>query len=334
MKKNGTFAGLVCVIISLFCLAGGVAYGAETGMTGKKVLVVNSYHSTSSAELKIQEGIDSVLKGAELKYFFMDTKKNPGNGPAKAAEAFAIYNSFKPDAVITTDDNAQSMFVLPYLKDKVDTPIIFCGVNDDATQYGYPNDHITGVLEKKHYREGLNFAKLIVPKINKIAVIYKDNPSNTSNIGQIKREMANYPVRIVTFLSIKSTTELRAVLAGLEDKVDALLALNLAGIEDEDGTKLNTNDCMGLVSKIWPKPTIGASKREIQAGLLCAVAKLNVEQGLLAGGMVRDIFNGKDVKEISVTQNRNGQRMINVTTARRLGVDLKPLVLVGTSLLQ
>jgi len=28
------------------------------------------------------------------------------------------------------DDNAQSMFVLPYLKDKVKTPVMFCAVEE------------------------------------------------------------------------------------------------------------------------------------------------------------------------------------------------------------
>ena len=41
------------------------------------------------------------------------------------------------DGVIAVNDNAQKMFVFPYLKDLVKTPVMFCGVNADTKKYGY-----------------------------------------------------------------------------------------------------------------------------------------------------------------------------------------------------
>lgn len=331
MKKR-VFESVVFLFV--FCSWSACAFGAQASLAGKKVLVVNSYHATSGAELEIKMAIDQVLKGADLRYFFMDSKNHPENAEAKAEEAYALYLEFRPDAVISADDTAQALFVVPYLKDKVKTPIIFCGVNDDASQYGFPNSHITGILEKKHYREGINFVRLIDQRIQKIAVLYKENPSNDANISQIKREMGEYTVKISEFLAISDAKELTAILTNLHDTVDALLVLNLAGITDETGEKFNDNAAMTFVAERWKKPTIGASFREIEAGLLCGVAKLNTEQGLVAAKMVQDIFNGTLISDIPVTENRNGQRIINVSTARKLAIDLKPIVLIGTTLVQ
>lgn len=327
----------VCCMVfflSVLCFWSDWGFAANGGPVGKKVLVVNSYHSTSEDELRIKEGIDQVLKGADIRYFFLDTKNHPENGAAKAEEAYKLYLEFGPDAVIAADDNVQSLFVVPYLKDKVETPVIFCGVNDDATPYGYPTPQITGILEKKHYREGINFVRMIDPKVKKIAVLYKKNPSNDANIVQLKREMGEYSAQITDFLSITDMPELSAKLTELQDRVDALLVLNLAGIASETGEKLDSEEANAMVAEKWPKPSVGASKREIEAGLLCGVAKLNSEQGMVAASMVLDIFNGKSVKDIPITENRNGQRMINVATARKLALELKPIVLIGTNLVQ
>ena len=96
-----------------------------------KILVVMSYEEENPWCIQIKEGIDSVFAGnSDIKYFYMDTKKNIEGGDQKAKEAYALYIRFRPDGVIVADDNAQSMFVLPYLKDKVKTPVMFCAVEE------------------------------------------------------------------------------------------------------------------------------------------------------------------------------------------------------------
>lgn len=73
-----------------------------------KVLVVMSYEEDYLWDKEIKEGIDAVLaSSSDIKYFYMDTKKNPDGGPAKATEALALFQQFQPDGVITADDNAQ-----------------------------------------------------------------------------------------------------------------------------------------------------------------------------------------------------------------------------------
>jgi ABC-type uncharacterized transport system substrate-binding protein len=298
----------------------------------KKVLVVMSYHPGYAWQEGIAEGIESVLKDAETRYFHMDTKRNLAGGKEKAEEAYAFYKEFKPDAVIAADDNAQSMFVVPYLKDKVETPVVFCGVNWDATKYGYPAGNVTGVVEKHHGREGLNFMQVLVPGIKKAAVIYNGTPSNRFNIDQIQAEMTEYPVEIIEFAEVNTMNELRTAISRLEKQVDALIIPALEGIRDENGKSMDGRYVNTQAAKMSNLPILGLSSWHIKSGLLGGVVKTGQEQGDLAARIVLDIFSGTSISDIPVTQNRNGQRVINMTTANRLGIKLKPEAIMGTEI--
>ncbi|PVV16679.1 MAG: hypothetical protein B6D72_00285, partial [gamma proteobacterium symbiont of Ctena orbiculata] len=111
----------LCLALALALL---YLFSTATWSAPFRVLVVMSYEQDNPWCAEIKQGIDQVLAAhAEMTYFYMDTKANLNGGPEKAREAKALFERLNPDGVITVDDNAQSMFVVPYLKNKVDTPI-------------------------------------------------------------------------------------------------------------------------------------------------------------------------------------------------------------------
>ncbi len=119
-----------------------------------------SYEEENPWCIQIKKGIDSVFAGnSDIKYFYMDTKKNFEGGVHRAKEAHELYKRFRPDGVIAADDNAQSMFVLPYLKDKTKTPVMFCAVNDEPKKYSYPTWNESEILERDFSRESMEYAK-------------------------------------------------------------------------------------------------------------------------------------------------------------------------------
>ena len=166
------FFGFLCSFFLLLVMAMPAVSARSAISQGKKVMVVMSYHQTYKGEIEIREGLEKALPGARFKYVWLDTKINKKGGPEKAKEAIELYQEFKPDGVIAADDSAQELFVVPYLKDKEPVPVVFCGVNFEAGKYGYPAGNVTGVLEKKHYREGISFAQLIDRNVEKIAVVH------------------------------------------------------------------------------------------------------------------------------------------------------------------
>ena len=83
-----------------------------------KVLFINSYYPGFHSTDEYLKGIKDAFKGKniELRTFNMDTKRNPQVEfiEAKAVEAIEEINSFKPDLIIASDDNAAKYVVQPH----------------------------------------------------------------------------------------------------------------------------------------------------------------------------------------------------------------------------
>ncbi|MBM3298742.1 MAG: hypothetical protein FJY85_02165 [Deltaproteobacteria bacterium] len=129
---------------------------------GKIILLVNSYHEgyewSDGIEKRAREVLDGT--GVELRFFRMDTKRNNSVEFGKEAglKAKAFVDELKPDVVIAADDNVQKYLVVPFLKD-TSLPVVFCGVNWDASMYGFPCKNVTGMVEVDMIQELLELLR-------------------------------------------------------------------------------------------------------------------------------------------------------------------------------
>jgi ABC-type uncharacterized transport system substrate-binding protein len=300
-----------------------------------KILVVMSYEEDNPWCIEIKQGIDSVLAGnSEIKYYYMDTKKNFEGGVQKAKEAYGLYKRFRPDGVITADDNAQSMFVLPYLKDKVKTPVMFCAVNAEPEKYGYPASNVSGILERGFISESIAFAKQLVPSIKTVGFLAKDSPSGRAILKQVENELDTYLAKYAGFKLVKTIKETLAVLEAYKKTCDALFITATNGILDTDGKSIDNEQVTRIVAKSYKKPLIGANDFHVQYGVLCAVVKSGNAQGRISAQMLLKALKGTSVKNIPITVNKYGKRMLNVTVMKELGIRPKRRVLVGTELVK
>ena len=324
------------IILSVaICLLNAGANAEATTAPKHKVLVVMSYEEMNPWCIEIKEGIESVLGGhSEINYFYMDTKKNIKGGPQKAAEAFAVYQMFNPDGVITADDNAQSMFVIPYLKDNVSTPVMFCGVNAEPQEYGYPTPFISGILERAHINESIALAKQLDPSIRTIGFLAKDSPSGRAILKQVVNESDSYLVDFIGFKLPKTVKETLGFVAEFKKICDLLFVGATNGILDDNGKPLNNKQVTQIVSEAFGKPLIGSNRFHVEFGALCAVVKTGQEQGRTAAKMLLTAMNGADVSQMPITINYNGSRVINVTVMDTLNIKPKPIILLGTELVK
>jgi len=323
----------------LIVLAVFLIYGVCPAMAQEskkfKVLVVFSYDETYPWVGEIREGIESVLKEtAEIRYAYLDTKRNFDKGAEKAKEAYAIYQEFKPDGVIVADDDAQAMFVVPYLKDKVKTPVMFNGVNAKPEKYGYPASNVSGVLERYHISQSISLAQQIVPSIKTVAYIAKDGPLAQAISDQVKKESDTYSAKFIAFKMPKTVKEAVEMSKELSRQCDLLYIAALQGLPDENGTPLTDKKIVLMVVKAFGKPTIGATTSGLKDGALCVMDHTGQEQGKVASEMLLKAMTGTPVSQIPITRNLNGKRMINVTTLKSLGITPKPDVLTKTELVK
>jgi len=330
MREKTSFPVLYQLLVGLLFFMPGVCLAAQY-----KVLVVMSYDEEYRWDQEIKEGIESVLGTlSEIRYVYMDTKNHLDLGPEKAKEAYKLYTEFQPDGVIAADDNAQSMFVVPYLKDKVATPVIFCGVNADISLYGYPASNVSGVTERLHIGESLAFAQQLIPSIKKVAYMQKESPAGQASLQQFLKESTNYPVESVGFHLPKTLAEAKEIMVQLRNTADALFLETLEGIPDEKGYPLNDRTVIPILGKIFGKPIISNNLYHVEYGTLCAVIKSGQEQGEDASHKLLQAMQGTPIADIPVTGTRKGQPVLNVTVMEELGVKPKPFVLKGVKLIR
>lgn len=300
------------------------------------VLVVMSYESDFPWCRNVRTGIETVLDSeCDIRYFYMNTKSNLSGGKAKANEAFDIYLSSLPDGVIAADDNAQSMFVVPFLKDKVKTPVMFCGVNADPAIYGYPATNVSGIMERPHFNEAFSFAQQLVPSIKSVGFITKESPTGEAHYHQLQRERDTYSVTIKGFEAVTTVQDLIAKVHGFKNTCDALFIASLAGIVDRDGKPVSEKEGTQIAIKAFGnKPTIGDEKYTVTYGALCSVVRTGQEQGEMAAKMLLQAMKGRAVSDIPMIQNQRGERIINATMIRSMGLKIRPEILRGAQLVK
>jgi ABC-type uncharacterized transport system substrate-binding protein len=226
------------------------------------------------------------------------------------------------------------MFVVPYLKGKVSTPIMFNGVNAEAGRYGFPMHHVSGVLERAHVRESLAFIKQLLPSLKTVCFMANNVPPGQALRAQVDEEKASYPAKVGAFHLIKSTTELDAAAKSLRTGCDALFIDSLEGIVDNQARALNNSEVLKAVARAYNGPLLAGNRYQVEQGAWAAVVKTGQEQGETSAEMLLQAMRGTPVAAIPVTRNTRGQRVINVTALEAHGVALRPTILRGATLVR
>jgi ABC-type uncharacterized transport system substrate-binding protein len=300
-----------------------------------KVLVVMSYEEQNPWCMEIREGIDSVLgDSSDITYFYMNTKVDRAGGPKMAKQALNLYKTLAPHGVIAVDDNAQSMLVVPSFKDQVNTPIMFNGVNAHNEKYGYPNSHISGVLERAHVRESLAFAKQLIPSIESACFVTNNVPSGEALRTQVNSQQKSYPVKVHDFHLVKSLGELDELDDSLREHCDTLFVDSVEGILGYEQEALNSKEVLKYLNQNYGGPILGGNRYQVEQGAWAAVVKTGQEQGETAAEMLLQAMQGTPVEQIPVVTNTKGQRVINVSALEKNQVPLKPLLLRGAALVR
>jgi ABC-type uncharacterized transport system substrate-binding protein len=299
---------------------------AQADYAGKKIVWINSYHEGYPWSDGIAEGLHSVLDGtgAELKVISLDTKQNPDVefGKAAGAKAWSEIQAFNPDIVITSDDNAQKYLVVPFMMES-QIPVIFNGVNWDASAYGFPTKNMTGMVEVELPNQLVELLKGHA-KGERVGYITIDTETerkvaDTYNQRFFDGQMQTYWV--------KTQDEFKTAFDTAQQEVDILIVGNNAGSDvwDEAGMKQfmlsNTTIPTGSIND-WMAPYA-----------LLTLAKSAQEQGEWSAQSALSILGGTPPSNISVAENKKGQLMVNLDLADKLGVVFAPSILKNAVIL-
>jgi len=315
MRKNAFFAVLV---LAMLAASGCVMQtapdsAAEKPYSGKKALFINSYHEGYEWSDAVQNGAEEVFNqtGVELRIYYMDTKNNPSEEFIKQAalEAKSIIEEFGPDVVITADDNAFKFVIMEYYRD-ADLPVVFCGLNWDASVYGAPYKNTAGMVEVALIKQMVEHMSEYA-KGNKVGFITADVLSEHKNAEYFDKYVEGGLSKEVF---VNNFSDWKDEYLKLQEEVDMLILGVSAGIQN-----WSDEEAEAFVLENIKIPT-GVEARWMMPFALIGLTKVPEEQGEYAAETALRIIDGENPSDIPVEENKKGSLMLNLKTAKKLDV--------------
>jgi ABC-type uncharacterized transport system substrate-binding protein len=302
----------VLIVLSLIVVSFSLSTAAD--YSGKKVLFIDSYHEGYAWSDGVTEGVKQGFdnSGVELKIVRMDTKRNGDVAFKKQAalKAKAAIEAFKPDVVIASDDNASKFLIMPYFKNAA-LPFVFCGVNWDASVYGYPYKNATGMIEVSPIPQLIEQLQPFA-KGKKIGYISVD-------ILTEKKEVANWDKAFgikAESIFAKNFEEWKKGFKEIQDKADIVIVGSDGGLY-----KGKEAEMKAFAEANTKKPT-GSSYDFMSDYAMISFAKVAQEQGSWSAEAALKILSGTSPADIPIVKNQEGQLIINTRIAKSLGAEL------------
>jgi len=289
-----------------------------------KVLLVHSYHTGYPWVDAITRGVRMALSGSniDLEIYYMDTKRNTSEEwkVESGNNAMQVVRDWEPDVIIAADDNAQKYFAVNYIG--MEKPqIVFCGVNAEPEAYGYPASNVTGILERPHFNESLDLLNEIMPGVENIAIISDDSPTSQGALSYMRAE--DTELNVVSTATPSTFQDWQDEVRRVQDLADAIAIYMYHTVKPADGMEsMDPKEVMVWTVENSNIPIVGFFVFAVDDGALCGFLESGAEQGMRAGEITLQIIGGMAPGDMPVVTALEGQSMLNVATATRLGLNV------------
>jgi ABC-type uncharacterized transport system substrate-binding protein len=249
-----------------------------------------------------------------LEIIYMDANNHPDESWAKT-KAIEIKNKIaieKPDLIIAADDTATKFVIMPYFKDAA-IPVVFCGINWDATVYGMPYKNTTGMLEVSAIPE-LIARMQDYTKGNRIGYIAGDTLTQRKEAATIEKK---FSLKFTTTEFVGSMSDWKTAFMKVQANSDMIFFYNNAGIQDWNATEASVFILANA------KTPIGTTVEWMMPYAHIGYTKVPEEQGRWAAETAMKIFDGIAPNAIPIVENQQGKVILNVKLANELGIIFK-----------
>jgi len=331
----------ILVIVLFNCKKKTTIEGGKITNNGKpfKILHVMSYHAPYEWTDELLRGFQEALADVDAEYnvFQMQTdlKSDEESKLAAGKAARELFESYKPDLVYTTDDNAQKYFAKYYINNSV--PFVFAAVNSNAKDYGYVGStNIAGVQEQEHILPSINFITKIKPSIKKITVITDSDatwPRVIDRIKAISKDLKDITITIVD--PISKFADFKKKMIELQKTTDAICYLGVFRFQDEKGNNVPLIDVQKWIVENSKVPDFSFWGDRVMKGVFCSVIVSGYEQGLAAGKIARGILiDKKKTSDYPFEPTVKGVPMINLARAKKIGVTIESEILLTANVIE
>ena len=284
---------------------------------GRRVLHIDSYHLGNTWNDRIADAVRETLadSGVELKVIHMDTKRNPSKAfkEQAALKAREVIAEFKPDVVTASDDNASKYLIMPYYKN-AELPFVFCGLNWDASTYGFPYANVTGMVEVSPVPQIVRLLKRYA-KGDKIGYLTEDTLTKRKEM-EYHRKL--FGLEYDQVYLVNTFAEWKEAFRRAQDEVDMLIILGVAKLTDFD------NDAAAQFAEAHTRIPTGTDFGWLMHVAMLGVGKVPEEQGRWAARAALRILDGVPPSQIPLAYNKEGKLYFNTKIAANLGISEFP----------
>ncbi len=295
--------------------------------SGRKVLVLNSYHRGFSWSDHILESIEAEFEKYDsdvvLVVEYMDVKHNdPEDIYSILYELYKLkFADVEFEAIISSDNDALE-FLLQY-RDELfqDVPIVFCGVNTFEELMIAGQKQITGVTENLDISLNFDMIMRLYPDIKNIVVICE----NTNQIAydEIAPALHRYRDRL-NFTVLRDVT-FEELCSSLREIGDDSVILFAGFTTDVTGEERSLEKGYNIVSDNTERPIFCLWRSALNYGFLGGIVCDSGLQGEIAAKKAIEILSGKSADEIPILTEGSNKPMFDYKTVKRFKIPLSKL---------
>jgi len=337
-------------LIALITILSTAALAAEDV---KRVYIVASYEQEHVCGWPQEQGVikglvqEGWIEGLNLsvKRFHMDTKRtntSPEAMQTVAAEVRKEIDSFKPDVVVTLDDNAFREIALP-MAGRQDVAAVFSGMNGQPEMYNArkyfmdsrekPGNNITGIYEKLYVVRSMRVMENAVDGLTgaKIVGITDYSPTGNAITKQFELELAKQQGTVEwELIRVKNWQEYVDLINRInaDDSVKAIYPVALT-LKVSESVTYTAPEIFKWTVENSKKPEMALNYFFSEIGLFGGAAVDFKSMGLAAGKKAGKILNGQKAGDLAIDDAPEYAIVLNIKRAEQLGIDIPPPLLTA-----
>mgnify|MGYP001823044924 CR=1 FL=1 len=317
---------------------------ATSAPNSKRLFIVHSYEDGHICGQPQHDGALEVIKEAgwqpgdnlEVAVYHMDTKRRNNTNDLidkQARIAQEEIDKFKPDVVLTLDDNAFRTIALP--NSGSSTQYVFSGLNGQPEMYdkknkfmhnrSIPGGNITGVYEKLYIREAIQVLSNM-HEINTILFLGDNSPTGQAISKQVELELLpgqnlqQLPCKTQQ-LTVDSWESFVASVQAINEHLDiGAFYLGTLLLKDAKGQTYTAPYIIEYTLLHAKKPAIGLNYAFIKLGLYGGATVDFYAMGQLAGEKIVKVFNGQKAGSSPIEDAPRVAFVFNLKRAEQLGM--------------
>jgi putative ABC transport system substrate-binding protein len=256
----------------------------------------------------------------------VDYRWASGDVERQRAQAVELVR-LKPDVILA----GATLALVALQRATRDIPIVFAQVTDPVgagfvASLARPGGNITGFTQHEFAIgvKWLELLKQIAPRVNRVAVIYDaDNPASAGYLATIAAGVPAFGVEVVSS-GVRDT-------ADIERAIDAIAGTPDGGLIVLPGPAAsNRRDRIIALADRHGLPAVYAFRYWVMSGGLASYGIDNIDLYRLAAAYVDRILKGEKPADLPVQHATKFQLVINLKTAKALGLDIPITLLART----